>query len=144
MATAAPKAWQRMDRTTTIIFDDKDVQITDTAFSRAKTEGMATKDVVGNQSGAPADDSMGRREKLAPRSAHPVSAKAMGFALTGGMQERAVRAEKIRVAGTCTEVKGGCERSEAYTNHGTNGSRCACRRQQRNRAPVGIRRSAGA
>lgn len=29
------------------------------AFSRAKTEGMATKDVVGNQSGAPADDSMG-------------------------------------------------------------------------------------
>ena len=26
-----------------VIFDDKDVQITDTAFSRAKTEGMATK-----------------------------------------------------------------------------------------------------
>ena len=41
-----------------VIFDDKDVQITDTAFSRAKTEGMAM-DVVGNQSGAPADDSMG-------------------------------------------------------------------------------------
>lgn len=78
-----------------VIFDDKDVQITDTAFSRAKTEGMATKDVVGNQSGAPADDSMGGvgREARAAISA-PSEREGYGLAPTGGMQERAVRAEK--------------------------------------------------
>ena len=77
------------------------MQITDTAFSRAKTEGMATKDVVGNQSGAPADDSMGAypssgKTGQAARAAisAPSEREGYGVALTGGMQERAVRAEK--------------------------------------------------
>ena len=50
-----------------VIFDDKDVQITDTAFSRAKTEGMATKDVVGNQSGAPCRRQHGGEYKIEHR-----------------------------------------------------------------------------
>ena len=70
-----------------VIFDDKDVQITDTAFSRAKTEGMATKDVVGNQSGAPADDSMGGEYKIEHRPMQDAGGAARLHDLTASFPE---------------------------------------------------------
>lgn len=70
-----------------VIFDDKDVQITDTAFSRAKTEGMATKDVVGNQSGAPADDSMGGDYKIEHRPMQDAGGAARLHDLTASFPE---------------------------------------------------------